>query len=208
MIVSDAESVLFVHVQKTGGLTVQAALKSALPDAREPEGLADGRHATLSSALDAHPEWREYFIFGFVRNPWARLYSWHAMIMRRKAAAESGNATMARRLSNMEFWSRVATEMTDFETFVNDGPEEFERLRTPQLHYLTAGERRADLMGRTESLADDLGRAFERLGLAAPPQEQRNAGPPTDYRPFYTPEMRDRVAELFADDIAEFGYRF
>ena len=208
MIVSASHRVLFVHVQKTGGLTVQAALKASLEDAVQPEGLPDGRHARLDAALTAHPEWAEYFTFGFVRNPWARMYSWHAMIMRRKAVAEAGNKAMARRVANMEFWATVAAEMTDFETFVMRGPDEFERLRTPQVDYLTAGDRRADLIGRTERLDDDLAAVFTRLGLEPPAREQRNAGPPTDYRPHYTSATRERVAELFAADVEAFGYEF
>lgn len=208
MIVSDSQRLLFVHVQKTGGLTIQAALKAALPDAHQPEGLPDGRHATYQAALTAHPEWADYFSFGFVRNPWARLYSWHSMIMRRKAAAEAGNQTMARRLNNMEFWATVASELTAFESFVMRGPDMFERLRTPQLGYLTSDGRQVSFIGRVEHFDDDVDSAFRSAGLPTPEREQRNAGPPTDYRPHYTAEMRERVAELFAVDIETFGYRF
>ena len=92
------------------------------------------------------------------------------------------------------------------------GPEQFTRLRTPQLRYLQAGDRRADLIGRTESFGDDLARICERLGLEPPAQEsRRNAqpgAPSSSYREHFTPAMRDRVAELFAADVDEFGYEF
>ena len=90
-----------------------------------------------------------------------------------------------------------------------EGPERFERLRTPQLGYLVASRRRADFIGRTESFGADLATVCERLGVEAPPQTpRRNAGPSGSYRDHYTPAMRDRVAELFEPDLREFGYEF
>jgi hypothetical protein len=103
----------------------------------------------------------------------------------------------------------VLRDLPDFEAFVMKGPEQFARLRTPQLRYLEAGERRADFIGRTETFSEDLVRACERLGIEPPPQQpRRNAGPSTSYRDQFTPVMRDRVAELFEPDLREFGYEF
>ena len=62
---------------------------------------------------------------------------------------------MARRVRRIEFWSRVSTEMQDFETFVMRGPAEIERLRTPQVDYLRADGKQADFIGRTEHLEAD-----------------------------------------------------
>jgi hypothetical protein len=204
---SASHRLLFVHVQKTGGLTVEAMLTKAIPDA-EPIRVPGGRHAHYADALAARPDLADRWSFGFVRNPWARMYSWHAMVLRRKAAAESGNETMARRMKKMEFWHRVGTEFPEFEDFVLRGPDEIDRLRTPQLDYLRAGDREVDFIGRTESLDDDIATVFAHVGLPAPEAERRNAGPPTDYRQHYTDAMRDRVAEIFASDIERFDYRF
>jgi hypothetical protein len=208
VIASASHRLLFVHVQKTGGLTIEALLKDALPDAEAIRDLPDGRHATLADALDARPELASYWTFGFVRNPWARMHSWHAMILRRKAAAEAGNKVMARRMRNMDFWRRVGEDYTDFEAFVLRGPDEFPRLRRPQLDYLRVPGREADFIGRTEELGDQVAEVFAQVGLPDPAIERRNAGPPTDHRAHYTDAMRDRVAEIFAPDIERFGYEF
>lgn len=205
---SASHELLFVHVQKTAGLTVEAMLTQAIPDAEAIRDLRGGRHAHYADALAARPETAGWWSFGFVRNPWARMYSWHAMVLRRKAAAESGNQTMARRMRNMEFWHRVGTEFTSFEDFVLRAPGEIDRLRTPQLAYLTAGDREVDFIGRTETFADDIRTVFAHAGLPEPVIEHRNAGPPTDYRQHYTDAMRDRVGELFAADVERFGYAF
>lgn len=212
MIVSHPARVLFVHVQKTGGSTVQSVLLDRLPGAERLTGLPGAKHAHLRTALNRQPELATYWTFGFVRNPWARLWSWWSMIDRRQAQRDEGHAWATRRIDNNNFWSGVLRDLPDFEAFVMRGPEQFTRLRTPQLSYLQAGDRRADLIGRTESFSDDLARICERLGLEPPAQEsRRNAqpgGPSSSYRAHFTPAMRDRVAELFAADVDEFGYEF
>ena len=212
MIVSHPARVLFVHVQKTGGSTVQSVLLDRLPGAEKLAGLPGAKHAHLAAALERQPELAAYWTFGFVRNPWARLWSWWSMIDRRQGQRDEGHAWATRRIDSNAFWSGVL-ELGSFEAFVLEGPERFERLRTPQLDYLRAGDRRADLIGRTESFGADLARACDRLGVDSPPEAprrnaDRSGGPSGSYRDHYTPAMRDRVAELYADDVDEFGYEF
>ena len=210
MIVSHSARVLFVHVQKTGGSTVQSVLLDRLPGAEKLAGLPGAKHAHLRAALRAHPELAAYWTFGFVRNPWARLWSWWSMIERRQEMRDEGHAWATRRIENNPFWSGVLAEMPDFEAFVTKGPERFARLRTPQLRYLRTPQRRADFIGRTETFGDDLAQVCDRLGIEPPPEApRRNADPAAgSYRDHYTPAMRQRVAELFAPDLREFGYEF
>ena len=208
MIASDSARVLFVHVQKTGGQSIEHLLR-ALPDARKVTGLPGAKHATYRAAVQAHPDLADYWSFGFVRNPWARMWSWWSMIGRRDEAAEAGNTWVATRIERNAFWSGVLEHCPDFESFVIDGPDRFSRLRRPQLDYLRADGRQVDFIGRTESLDQDVQVVCERLGVA-PVVPQRNAarGPQTSWREQYTPAMRQRVADLFAVDLQAFGYDF
>jgi hypothetical protein len=208
VIVSGQHRFGFVHVQKTGGLSVASALRESFPDAHRVHSLSSSRHAGFAEALAVNPGLCDYFWFGFVRNPWARMYSWHAMVLRRKAAADAGHREIARKIRGNSFWAAVIAELTDFEDFVLRGPDLHERLRTPQLDYLSAPGRRVDLIGRTETLTADLTEVYRRLGRAAPVLPRRNVGPPADYRSHYTSLMRARVREVFAADIDEFGYEF
>lgn len=208
MIISDSARLVFVHVQKTGGTTVQAWLQATLPDART---LRDRhRHAGLRAILEAEPDVGAYLVLGCVRNPWARMLSWHRMVRRWvEAVPEGEQLTVVRDFRGNRFAQRVAREHPDFESFVLDGPDRFPRLRRPQVDYLTAGDRTADVVARTETLDADLDRLAGRLGLAPPPAERHNVDVErVDYRGFYTPAMRDRVGEVFARDCAAFGYTF
>ena len=211
MLISDSARVLFVHVQKTAGSTIDRALQENLPDIRESKGI--GRHAHMSRILKAEPALEDYFIFGFVRNPWDRLVSWHQMIVRMDARAQQDDkygAAVRKRLARNTFWSEVARDFPEFEDFVLRGPEHFPRMRSPQIDYLVSGDRRADFIGRQENFNADFTVVCEKIGLPpfepTPRNVDKSARP--HYSTFYTDEMRDKVAEVFAKDIEEFGYTF
>ncbi len=207
--VSPSRRALFVHVQKTGGLTVENVLRAGLPDAQKVTGLPGAKHARLRAALRQHPEFAAFWTFGFVRNPWARMWSWYSMIERRREAAEGGNEWIGARIERNAFWSGVLAEIDDFEAFVLKGPDLFPRLRVPQVTYLHAKGRAADFIGRTESFASDLATVCAHLDIAAPQAPpRRNAGPGGDWRSQYTSTMRQRVAELYEPDVRAFGYEF
>lgn len=209
VIVSHERRVLFIHVQKTGGSTLDELLLARLPGAERVSGLAGGRHSTWTQAVQRMPEVAEYTTFGFVRNPWARLYSWHAMVMRRRENAEAGNDSLARRIERARFWGGVVERHDDFESFVMKAPDEFSRLRRPQIDYLTHRGREADFIGHTESYDDDLSRLANTLEFELPEQIRRvNRGPRTDYRAHFTDDMAARVAAVFRADVERFGYEF
>ncbi|HCB06829.1 MAG TPA: sulfotransferase family 2 domain-containing protein [Nocardioides sp.] len=67
--VSDEARLLFVHVQKTGGQSIEHVLRAHLPDARNVLEVRGGKHATYADTLQHHPHWADYWSFGFVRNP-------------------------------------------------------------------------------------------------------------------------------------------
>lgn len=206
MQISDSRRALFVHVQKTGGSTVDNVMQDAFDDLREGKAR---RHAPLTEILHHHPEARDYFIFGFVRNPWARLVSWHAMAMNWRQKAEEGKPWAIKKVENVPFAGDIAKNYVDFHTFIMEAPEKWERLRKPQLEYLRDGDREADFIGRTETLASDLQEVFGRMGIPAPESVPRfNTSPHTDYRDYYDEATRQRVAEVYAADIERFGYEF
>jgi hypothetical protein len=192
---------LFIHVQKTGGTTVEHLLKKAVPDVGKPEGCR--KHAGLRSALRKHPHVAGYWTFGFVRNPWARYVSWWSMIQ--KVSLPESKASWSR---NSQFVQGTA-KYPSFEAFVERGPEDFSRLSRPQISYLTTTTRKADFIGRTETFAEDMRAVLARLDLSLPEElPQRNRSTHGSYRDYYTPATRDRIGELFKADIDAFLYDF
>ncbi len=210
MMVSPGARVLFVHVQKTGGSTVDRILQEALSDAQRPRGYRRRRHPRLREVLRRHPDLADYWIFGFVRNPWDRLYSWHSMILRRGEEAAAGDEGVAGQIAHNRLWRPVLADYRDFERFVLEGLHELPWVGWPQLSYLRTRSRRADFIGRQERFDDDMRVVLERLGVDWPGEMpwQNAAGDGREYRDAYTPAMRDRIADVFAPDIREFDYAF
>ena len=207
MLISDSRRFLFVHVQKTGGATIDNSLTGVLGDVRRiPEA---HRHAPLSDLLALEPGLASYWTVGFVRNPWARLLSWWRMMERFREGARSGNERHITHLKRNKFVSAVLAAHPDFESFVLRATDEHPRLRMPQVEYLTTATRRADFIGRQETLEDDLQKVYEHLRLPWTPLASVNISPGhLDYHDVYTPASRERVAKLFEPDLRAFGYEF
>ena len=147
---------LFVHVPKTGGVSVEETVKEACPDARKAR-VPIGRHATLGKIIKHEPQVIDYWTFGFVRNPWARMVSWYSMISAwdRRHGPASGKPQDVKHGSmrdGNEMW-RAAAAYSGFDEFVMRGTEELPRVGTPQITYLRAPkhEREVDFIGRTEN---------------------------------------------------------
>jgi hypothetical protein len=207
VLISDDRRFLFVHVQKTGGSTIDNSLTAALGDVRRiPEA---HRHAPLSDLLALEPELTSYWIVGFVRNPWARLLSWWRMMERFREGAQNGNERHITHLKRNKFVSAVLDAHPDFESFVLRATDEHPRLRMPQVDYLTSAGRRADFIGRQETLEDDLHQVYDQLQLPWSPLASVNISPgQLDYHDVYSPAGRKRVAELFEADLRAFDYEF
>ena len=206
--ISDQHRFLFVHVQKTGGSTIDNNLSASLGDVRRIKEAH--RHAPLERLLQLEPGLADYWTAGFVRNPWARMLSWWRMVERFRDGAERGVERYLDHLSRNKFVAGIIENHPDFESFVLEATEEHPRLRKPQVEFMNAdGTSRPTSSGRQESLEDDLHAIYDHLGLEWVELQSVNIDPGRpDYRDVYTPVTRDRIAELFAADLAAYGYEF
>ena len=214
MLISDSQKVLFVHVPKTGGVSVEETVKEACPDARKATSEdRPARHARQDPASN-EPQVVDYWTFGFVRNPWARMVSWYSMISAwdRRHGPASGKPQDVKHGSmrdGNEMW-RAAAAYSGFDEFVMRGTEELPRVGTPQITYLRAPKfgREVDFVGRTENFVADLQRVQVQLGLEPSTPVHKNKSKHGTYHDYYTDETRQRVAEVYAEDIELFGYTY
>jgi sulfotransferase famil protein len=207
VLISDSHRFLFVHVQKTGGSTIDNGLTAALGDVRRIS--AANRHAPLGRLLQLEPGLASYWTAGFVRNPWARMLSWWRMMERFRDGADKGIDRYLDHLQRNRFVASVIEKHPDFESFVMHAPDEHPRLRKPQVEFLNTPTKQADFVGRQESLEGDLERIYGHLGLTWEPPQSVNIDPGRpDYREVYTEKTRRRIAELFEPDLRAFGYEF
>jgi hypothetical protein len=211
VLISDARRALFVHVPKTGGVSVGVAFERCCPDARsKAPGVKPplGRHAPYERILRAEPGVADYWSFAFVRNPWARMVSWWSMIddWNREWGPASGKPAGPRMQGN-DMW-RAASTYAGFEEFVLRGTDELPRVGRPQVEYVRAPGREVDFVGRTETFAADLAEVERHLGGEPTRVPHRNKSPHGSYRDYYTDATRAKVAEVYAPDLDAFGYTF
>lgn len=204
MLISDSHKLVFVHIQKTGGSTVSRLLEENVADVR---GLG-ARHQFAIRGKQRLEGWDEYFKFAFVRNPWARLVSWHAMIRR---AEKYG-----RRPQN-KLWRYAQQNSSNFDEFIRNCTDEIEIGRGVrysftynQLDYLTDenGELLVDFIGQLESFSADLRKVCEKTGIELETVPHKNRSSHTHYSELYTPETEEIVKDRFERDIEYFGYEF
>ena len=216
MLLSHSKQFLFVHIAKTGGTSVRAALSKyrwghryALPQficnkmsqltghkiaSRLP------RHSRIIAAKEMLPEdyFNQLYKFAIVRNPWDLQVSSFHHIKRERPAVMQGR--------------------DDFESFMK---WKFDKERPYQYHIDTSlqlqtdylvdlsGNLLTDFIGHYEQLEKDFKHICTHLALSTQTlPHKRKAENREDYRRYYNDELIERVSDHFAKDIALLKYTF
>jgi len=188
---------IFVHVPKAAGRSVRA-------------GLFEGRtasHMTLHhyQLAFSRREFRSFFKFAFVRNPWDWVHSAYRFLM--AGGAWEGDALLA---------EKCIKPFGDFERFVMKGLGTGALSEVvhfyPASHFLEVrpGISEIDFIGRFENFREDFVHVAKRLGVSVDnvPWENKTCGPEVDYRSDYTREMIEKVAEVYSRDLRLYHYTF
>lgn len=211
MIISRGRNYIFVHIPKTGGTSLALALearamaddilvgdtpKAQLRQGRVKKLVAPGRlwkHARLSDidGMQGLPD--KPFIFTLVRNPWDRIASFYHW-----ARAQSFDHPLVQAACSYPFHDFVFSEQLGRAAH-HDAAQAYVTDR--------AGRVRCDAFVRLEALKDDLKPVEAHLGFELDvPHVNRSEHLPS--AELYDDGSRDRIAGLFASDIARFGYVF
>ena len=192
----DRMACLYVHVPKCAGVSVSQALFGNL----------GGGHIALREyrLLLGPADFRSRFRFGFVRNPWDRLFSSWRFLQRGGLTAEDAA------------WAKhELSACQGFEHFVEGWLNTASIYRyihfVPQYHFLCLPgqvQHGLDILGRFETLQEDFARIAERLERPVTPGRDNAAPEREDYRQHYTLSMRRKVARIYREDIERFGYSF
>lgn len=189
--------VIFIHVPKAAGTSVKTTLY----------GRTKMGHRRIAEFYSHNPDMaKRFFKFSFVRNPWSRLFSAYSFLTQ-------GNGTNRR---DKDF---AATYLSmGFETFVTalEHPAfrrevlSYDHFR-PQSYWINLPGKDAhamDFLGRFERLDEDMREIAERLSLDIGPPKRTRASAHGDYRDAYSQKTRRVVEDIYAGDIAAFGYEF
>ena len=217
MLVSYDPPFMFVHIDKAAGSNIQHALRPFMkvkgrsklrrllrlfgPITRVGgfyRQIEFSEHASAAKVKRSLPPdvYAGLFKFAFVRNPWDRLVSRHAYLLRKTEHARS----------------RQVNELGGFDAYLR-----WELARTGkrggmrhQADYVLGadGDLIVDRIGYFERLEEDFASICRRIGVPASLPLPKTHAPRKDYRSFYSDETRDLVAKAYDRDIQLFGYSF
>jgi hypothetical protein len=195
----NGRKLVFIHINKTGGTSVRSAL--GLPAEEDWRGRFR-KHYRYNELLKILPTnvLHEATIATIVRNPWDRLVS---LFHYRKWLTKSKGLEPAILAIYASFphWFNYLWEKDQFRK-----PN-----IKPQISWLCddQGQECVDFIGKFENLEQDTHRLSELLGISPlkfPHLIKSTRNP--DYRSYYTPELREKVAHLYRADIERFDYHF
>jgi len=178
---------VFVHINKTGGSSIEKALGAGLDHSTALE-----KYRQLGAAA-----WRRKFTFTVVRNPWDKVVSHYHY---RKKTNQTGLGE-----NPIDFSEWVHRCYVDQDPVYYDQP----RMFMPQRQWLVDEQDQllVEFVGRFESLPQDFERICQRLGVRA---SLGHAKPSArgGYRNYYDAATRDIIGRVFAADLETFDYRF
>ena len=213
MIRSEAGKFIFVHVQKSAGISIETVLKNNFSDAQHWHG----RHGHAKTGIQeiGQKKWETYYSFAFVRNPWDRMVSWYSMVQKEltKLPIEQQKSNKP---FNSPFWNQVITDSHDFSSFLHNCTEIvfdrgcFKSYAFNQIDYLLdeSGKLVVDFIGRFENLVADTSTVFNHLGIKNFNLPKQNISRHNHYSDYYTKETQELIAKRFKKDIEMFGYQF
>ncbi len=210
---------IFFHIPKTAGTSIEKKLehfktfKRGIQDHRtvkdiEPLSSHDLlkisklgdltlvakrlRNRLMGKGSVSKQHYDTYFKFTFVRNPWARVFSWYMNVMRDKKHQKDLGIS----------------HNCSFKQFLNDHLDQW-ALR-PQLFWVTNsnGEIPLDFIGRFEKLQQDFAHVCDVLNIKdnSLPKLISGANPP--YVDMYDEDMKNIVSQRYTDEIHFFKFEF
>lgn len=209
---------VFVHVGKTGGESIAAALRPWTSDGLWRLDRPRWKHATARSIRGAFiepPQWRRYFSFAVLRNPWEWLHSLYhyKRMLAEHFAVEPPPPELTeyrRQTAALAAWP--------FDRWVKFAAAHYGVQRGGLLRHWCCdaqGRQLVQYVARFDRLADEWPAIRDGCGLPADVELPRenvtlmlDGSPRTTYVDEYTDELRRIVARAFSHDIDALGWRF
>lgn len=196
----DRHRCLFIHIPKAAGTSVLNAI-----------GARKRLHMDWSIYMLADPgKFRRYYKFCFVRNPWDRAYSTYTYLKR-------GGAGQVDAWFQQEIQARYPDFASWVTGFLDERRIHEHALLRPQYLFIYdgSGTCMVDFVGRFERINEDFETVRKRLGLKKSlpylnnsQDKQTDAPVRKGYQSHFTPELEERIRQLYARDIELFDYQF
>jgi Sulfotransferase family len=184
--VLDDPQLIFVHITRTGGTSIEAAL--AGQDWWDISPQTKHLSARQTRAQVGEEKWNNYLKFSVVRNPWDRVVSMFAT----------------------GWWMgdcRQPDAETEFEHFIeNLAPHPNEIYSS--LMYAEIINEQLDMIIRYEALREGFDKICKLVGKTPVILGREESRERSHYSAYYSERMRRKVGELFKRDIEDYQYCF
>lgn len=193
---------IFIHIPRCAGTSIELAING------KPNNGSNFsfKHLTASYAKILYKDyWDDYFKFSIVRNPWSRMVSmckcedfYGCILHKNKLNIDQ----YVKKFPKVEIDHRTDCNINHHDTIYDNSV--FKNLLLDDL----------DFVGKFENLEENFIFLKKTLGLEVnkfPLFERTQSGPRirnNHYSTYYDDNTRERVAQLYAQDIKDFGYEF
>lgn len=208
MLISSRKKFIFIHIYKTAGTSMLAALwphsagkmqlkaTTALKRFRimppfEPQCHPDHITAPDLVARIGRETFDKYFSFAIVRNPWDWQVSLYQFAL--KHPVPFSGQEQIRSFGSFDAYIRWRCS--------------FQGQIQRDFIYSADGEQLVNFIGHMENIDQDFATICSRIGIEAS-LPRLNVSNTTPYRTFYSEETAELVRKTFATDIELFGYEF
>jgi chondroitin 4-sulfotransferase 11 len=178
---------IFIHINKTGGSSIENALKIPL----------EHKTATEKQQQLGEKEWNKKLTFTVVRNPWDKVVShYHYRV-------KTNQTNLRNKPIKFKEWVKLTYKNMD-ETYY-DKPKMF----MPQTSWITDsnGKIIVDEILNFENLNEDFNSVMVKLGKQIPLPHLKRSNH-INYKTYYDTETVEIVDNWFKEDINNFDYQF
>ena len=205
---------IFIHIPKTAGTSIYSLFTDiGKLDWKQPNydvlfGWCPKRkmhlqHATpqqlIETDLISEADWKNYYKFTFVRNPWDKSFSDYFWMMKDRKVKDS--------------FKNYITASGDFDKYLNK-PVNMEYRGDhllPQIEFLKCEKfENLDFVGRFENLNRDMEIIRKKIGMPSKFDQhlQKNIKKHSHYSKFYNNSRKKLVIGKYKEDIHKLGYGF
>jgi chondroitin 4-sulfotransferase 11 len=187
---------IFIHIPKCAGSSINQQLK------------LDSVGFSGHSPASYHSEYKNYFSFTFVRNPYDRVVSAYKYFRKLK----EGHRWYKRN----SIISNAANEM-DFNEFVNHIPDFMKLMKREEgsfqsgVHFQAYSyflDSNIDYLARFENIQEDYAYILKKLQLPRTNLRKINSTNNSDYRQLYMEDSKRAVYNIYQEDINKYNYQF
>ena len=182
---------IFIHVPKTGGSSVNAALKPYCDEEKYAEA------HPLQSAYYNFCDADNYYQFSFVRNPFSRLISSYNYLR------QGGKSQYDR-----DARDRLGLQEKTFKEFAKSfNPVDSAIHFKPQIKFFNKDIDKIKIF-KLENIQSDFNLVCSKIGIPRQKLSHKNKSKHKHYTEYYDDATREIVSEKYAKDIEYFGYEF